>query len=206
MGLDWLPGPKPMVGFEAEFEAIWHRIQNHEGPSDAEVQRVNAITTSAYESLAAPRVDIDEVATEWARKRYDAPEGKSIEQFLAGLNGYYVLELVPPCDGIPRYSNGEVGNVDRYSFRAQFLGDCREIISDELFYSAWESKLVAETKVYGTELLQSATGFADRHGLYVRAVPPDDPESAEFLLDVVYSAAKWCQFWADRGHWLEAYF
>lgn len=34
---------------------------------------------------------------------------------------------------------------------------------------------------------------------------PDDPDSIEFHIDVVAAAGRWCRFWGERGHWLDAY-
>jgi hypothetical protein len=52
---------------------------------------------------------------------------------------------VPPCDGLPRYTNGSPGGyVERYSFRAQFLQDCEEELGDDLLATAYESKLPDE--------------------------------------------------------------
>ena len=45
-----------------------------------------------------------------------------MDEWVESLEGMYVVPLVAPCDGVPRYSNGTVaGYVEPFSFRAQFL-------------------------------------------------------------------------------------
>jgi len=114
---------------------------------------------------------------------------------------------VPVNDGLPRYTNGSPGGyVEAYSFRGQFLRDCEGIIGPELLESAYVSKTASETTAYGRELLNRASVRAHELGIDLTAVhSAEDPESVEFHLDVVQSAGRWCVFWGDRGHWLEAY-
>jgi len=82
------------------------------------------------------------------------------------MRGFYVLDLVSPCDGLPRYSNGHTGGyVERYSFRGQFLKDCTEIISSDLLDSGWGSKLPEDTVKYGDSLLEAASQFASSQGI-----------------------------------------
>lgn len=123
------------------------------------------------------------------------------------MHGFYVLDLVSACDGLPRYSNGNPGGyVERYAFRGQYLKDCTDIIGKELLESAYISKLPAETMAYGDDLLQSALRIASMQKIDLNGLGyPEDEDSIEFHLDVVLSAAKWCKYWAERGHWLEAY-
>ncbi|HEY3898805.1 MAG TPA: hypothetical protein VGM54_09345 [Chthoniobacter sp.] len=60
---------------------------------------------------------------------------------------------------------------------------------------------------YGRELLDRAAAFARDQNIDPTTASADaDPDSAEFHLDVVQSAGRWCVFWGERGHWLEAYF
>ena len=80
---------------------------------------------TAFETLNTPRVGFDAAATEWAhqeafpnRKDMSLTEEVRVER----MRGFHVLDLVPPCDGIPRFTNGHAGGyVERYSFRGQFL-------------------------------------------------------------------------------------
>jgi hypothetical protein len=212
MGLDWNPAPKARPGHEKEFRDLWHKLRSKSGFfRQRKVNRFEAITLTAFETLATPRVGFDEKATAWAReKAFPLRVDKSIPEdvFVRRMQGFYVLELVPPCDGIPRYSNGSPGGyVERYSFRAQFLRDCEDIIGTELLNRAWESKLPEDTITYGDRLQSAAVRYAETQAVdLTKTHLAEDPDSLEFHLDVVTAAARWCKFWGQRGHWLEAYF
>src|SRR3954469_8770743 len=153
MGLDWNPGPKAKPGCEAEFEQLWRKLQSpRDWAHDAMVRRFGEITLTAFDTLGVPTVGIDAPATEWARQQFARRVDKSLteEQFLSGMKGFRVLALVPPCDGLPRYTNGHpAGYVEAYAFRGKFLEDCTEIIGPELLSSAWNSKLPPETVAFG---------------------------------------------------------
>jgi hypothetical protein len=111
MGLDWNPGPKAKAGHEQEFRKLWQKLQGRycffrEG----KVKRFDEITLTAFETLATPRVGFDSSATEWARRvAFPNRADKSLTEnrFIEQMRGFYVLDLVPPCDGLPRYSNGQ---------------------------------------------------------------------------------------------------
>ncbi len=211
MGLDWNPGPKAKSGFEAEFTRLWTRLHaRHCFFRDRKTVRFKEITLSAFETLAAPRVGIDPRADNWAREKYPKRTDKNLseEEWFRKLLGFYVVELVGPCDGLPRYSNGSVGGyVERFSFRGQFLKDCTDIIGPDILNSAWVSKPPDETRAYGDVLLGRALDFSRREKIDLTTINcPEDSASREFHLDVVLSAARWCHFWSERGHWLEAYF
>src|SRR5262245_31792531 len=122
MGLDWLPGNRAKPGFEAEFVDLFHRINapGSAGAGDGLLERFHEISITAFDTLGAPRVGHDPEADEWARQRYrvltDAEESEA--EFLARLEGFAVLPLVPPCDGLPAYSNGSPGGyVEAFTFR-----------------------------------------------------------------------------------------
>ena len=212
MGLDWNPGSKAKPAHEQEFETLWRKL--HAKLCffrNGKIKRFEEITLTAFETLGTPQVGFDATATEWARKEFfPRVQDKSLTEqaFIEGMRGFYVLDLVPACDGIPRYSNGEAGGyVERYSFRGQFLKDGTEIIGNDLLESAYVSKLPGDTVAYGDMLIEAASRFATARSIDVTQIQAaEDPESIEFRLDVVFSAGRWCRFWGARGHWLEAYF
>jgi hypothetical protein len=211
MGLDWNPGPKAKVGHEQEFRDLWHKLQGRCFLRSRKIKRFHEITLTAFETLDTPRVGFDSAATEWARQVAFANRAdKSLAEdvFVEQMRGFYVLDLVPPCDGLPRYTNGHAGGyVERYSFRGKFLEDTREIIGKELLESAYVSRLPEDTVVYGDTLIEAASKFAtERHIDTTKIQRCEEPEKIEFRLDVVFSAGRWCRFWGERGHWLEAYF
>jgi hypothetical protein len=225
VGLDWNPGNKPKPGHEAEFVDLFNRIEaGRAGDArDGLIKRFREISITAFETLGAPVVGRDPQADEWARQlRVEQGYDESEENFLAHLNGFAVLPLVPPCDGLPRYTNGSPGGyVEEYAFRAQFLQDCADDIGEELLAAAYESKLSDELLVYGRQLLARAEDLARRHGVDpLNLVVPDEVPtmeefeagkrapttwSVEHRVDVAHSAGRWCVFWAERGHFLDAY-
>jgi hypothetical protein len=225
VGLDWNPGNKAKQGHEAEFTEVLRRLlASKPGPDrDALEGRFHNISVTAFETLRAPRVGRDPEADAWARRVYrEEAREESVEEFLRELEGFWVLDLVPPCDGLPRYSNGSPGGyVEAYAFRAQFLHDCEDELGEELLASAYESKLPDEMLAYGRRLLAVANELARRHGVdpHNLVVPDEFPTMEEFAagktgpttlspehrIDVMHSAGRWCVFWAERGHFLDAY-
>jgi hypothetical protein len=212
MGLDWNPGPKAKSGFDQEFQELWRKLHAKSCFfRERKKKRFLEITSTAFETLDTPRVGFDPAATEWARKAFPDRKDKSLTEqvFLDRMRGFYVLELVPPCDGLPLYTNGQPsGYVEQYSFRAQFLTlDCKEVVGESLIESAYVSKLPAETIEYGELLLAQAQRFAAAHSIDLAQVQANDDEaSTENKLHIVQAAGKWCRFWGRKGHWLEAYF
>jgi hypothetical protein len=223
VGLDWNPGNRAKPGFEAEFVDVFAKINAAGSDVPELVRRYHEISTTAFETLGAPVVGRDAEADAWARQlRIDTASDMTEEEFLAGLSGFAVLPLVEPCDGLPKYTNGSPGGyVEAYSFRAQFLRDCEDDLGPDLFASAYDSKLPKELLAYGRQLLAVAGNLADRHGLDpLDLVVPDliptvdevaacaeSPTawSVEHRVDVTHSAGRWCVFWAERGHLLDAY-
>jgi len=82
-------------------------------------------------------------------------------------------------------------------------------LGPELMDQAYEAMLADDLKQYGMRLLEKAREFARAHGLqHVEHEPPPDFDegSAATRADIIFAAAKWCLFWAERGHGLEPWF
>lgn len=212
MGLDWNPGNKPRPGHEEEFLQIYHALDkaDEEEERKALLARFEEISISAFETLRTPQVGHDEAATAWARDIYDTKQrDMPFDEWVENIRGFYVLPLVPPCDGLPMYTNGSPGGyVEEYAFRGKFLDDCEEIIGGELLHLAYVSKLPDELLPYGKALIEHAEAFAAARGIDLALLdesPPQDPDSDAFRLHVVMSAGRWCVFWAERGHFLDSY-
>lgn len=209
MGLDWNPGNKPKPGFEREFVDLFYALQGDPSPERTRQEaRFREISISAFETLGAPRVGFDSRADAWALEALQrARQPKPESEWLASLKGFYVLDLVPPCHGLPRYSNGSPGGyVERFSFRAQFLADSEEIIGPELLEQAYESKLPPVFERYGLALLEKFRLFVATRKLDpAKLESSEDPESDEFRADVTREAGRWCLFWSRKGHILDAY-
>lgn len=226
MGLDWNPIGKPKYGHEEEFEKLFRLLGDnpvgswlerakqlfHRFDRDAATKRWFEIQISPFVTVQAPQVGMDPKADEWARARYreKPPKDKTEAQFLEELKGCYVVALAPPCDGIPYYTNGSAGYVELYSYRAQFIViECKEIVGDELLEKCYHSCLAPALATLGAELRARAEAYAAEHGVSnVEAVRKlDAPDSShELKAHILFSAAKWCEYWSSRGHGLEAYF
>lgn len=230
MGLDWLPGNKPKPGCEEEYQAILDALEEAgnreekgffakllsretepEVDEEALIERFHEVSISAFETLDAPRVGHDEAANDWARRmreenKPDVPE----EEWMEHYEGYYVLDLMPPCDGIPRYSNGGMGYVESYSFRGKVLGLCTDIIGDERYEKGFERMRPAVLVAYGKELIACAETWAAEHGVDIDAGIPEgeeiDLEDPGLKVDMVLSAGRWCIYWGERGHILDPYY
>ncbi len=213
MGLDWNPGNRPRPGSETEFRRLADGIREQrikEGSPDH--NRFFEISISAHETLQVPRVGSDSRADEWIRRKYhqQLQQQMSEAEWVQRFQGFYVVELVPPCDGVPRYSNGSPGGyVEPFSFRAQFLRDCESFVPARLLEAAYESKLPVDTINYGRELLAAGEAFARENGLDPQNCQASNAdvngETLRLQADIVLSAGRWCVFWGERGHMLDAY-
>jgi hypothetical protein len=159
--------------------------------------------------VGAPQVGSSAEADAWARERYKELQSSdpSESEFMQEMQGHYVLALAPPCDGFPYYSNWTAGYVERFSFRAQFLHDCEDIIPEDTFTRCYKSCLASGLAMVGQELRACATSYARAlHLEHIEFVADGDFEekSPESKLDIIYSAARWCEYWSSRGHGLEA--
>lgn len=228
MGLDWNPIGKPKPGYEEEFERLFHMLvgnPQNEGwllekikhvfglrTREAASKRWFEIQISPFVTIQAPQVGEDPRADEYARQRYreKPPKNKSEEQFLEELKGHYVVALATPCDGIPVYSNGPFGYVELFSFRAQWIViECRDIVGYALIERCYRSYLARDLMSLGKDVLERAAAYAAKHGvsgvegIRVLDAPKASPEAKAHIL---FSAAKWCEYWSSRGHGLEACF
>ena len=215
MELEWNPLCAPKPGHETEFLTLFKLLRSLRTIATEAVDRSgldrrwNEIQVNPYETIKAPRVGTDAVADKWIAARYAAWQSPSQSEtdFIREMQGFYVLQLVSPCDGFPYYSNGGCGNVERFSFRAQLLSNCEEILGRTTLKQIYRSCLGSVLQGLGEDMQALAAHFADKRGIaHVESVARSDFEegSAEQKVHIVFSAAKWCKFWSDRGHGLAA--
>jgi hypothetical protein len=223
MGLDWNPLGKPKPGFEDEFASIFKQLgqasswgwfekrRRHREGRDVEglQKRWDEIQITPHETVGAPQVGSSAEADAWLRERYRQrePPKPSESEVMQEMQGYYVLDLAPPCDGFPFYSNCSAGYVERFSFRAQFLTLCTDIIPEGTLAKCYESCLAPAFAVLAQELRDCTTLYAQANNLQHVEFLADvdfDEESLESKAHILYSAARWCEYWSSRGHALEA--
>ncbi len=206
MALDWHPGKRPKRGHKREFERIVQALKDKDRPDLEDLlERYHEISISAYRTLKAPRVGYSERADWWAKQAYaDAAPDMTQAAWMAQLKGVYVLALVPPCDGLPRYTVDEDEDGEAFTFRAERLLDCRHIIGDELLNQAYVLMSSKEMLAYGNALLAGAHDFAAREGIEIKPLYAVEPDRPEIKIDIVLSAGRWCIFWAERGHILHS--
>lgn len=215
MGLDWRPINRPKLGAEEEFETLFIALKTAvTGPEKiAELQRrLWEISITPYETLGAPQVGVDASATAWMEERIRAQGigDDEIREKLSTMHGFYIVPLVDPCDGIPMYVTPRTAvegeHIDTEAFRAKFLDDCKEFIGS-LHAEAYESMMARDLADYGRRLMSATETFAFARGLLslkdIRE-PQGEDGSAESAVHIAFSAAKWCLFWSERGHGLEA--
>jgi len=212
MGLDWIPGPKPQAGHEREFKKLWRELNAEVCDSrKAKVARFKEITICPFDTLKAPRVGIDGMATAWARNiSYPQRRDKtlSVEAYVEAIKGAPVVGLVGKCDGLQPYINhDDEGHFVKWvSFRGEHLRDCLGIIGANLLAGAYKDKPPGQTVRYGERLLAAAAKVAAANGVdlatvsSVRRTGCHFAESIEGRLDVVACAGRWCVFWGTRGH------
>lgn len=222
MGLDWNPMARPRAGYEEEFEKLFGELTGRtpikrpglsrlfksstltKAEEAVRIERFREITQAPFETLGAPRVGHDEEADEWLREKL--ADDASFEAAKQEMDGYYVLDLLPPCDGFPRYSHyGWYEGLDRYSFRAKFLEHAIEDIEPSLIELGYQRLTTLELVEYSSRLFEVAEHVAKMHGLDLEE-DHEDEEGPEGTLDIVLVAARWCRFWGERGHGLEPWF
>lgn len=213
MGLDWNPLARPKSGHEAEFLEIFQKISKRgDDKISAQVKaRFNEISEAPFEVLGAPRVGFDESANEWLQKKSGTNKNTaSFEKLCKRMHGYYVLDLLPECDGFPVYSHhGLYEGVDRYSFRAKFLEDTLDIIGEAMYERAFSIMLAEELGAYAKELYEKASAYARSQNVsHVERMRDCEEEenTPTRKAHILFSAAKWCLYWAKLGHGLEPYY
>jgi len=209
MGLDWNPMSRPLAGHEEEFARLFAELNAGSfSDDDPRLERFRAISEAPFTTLGAPRVGESPEADAWLQA--NLREGASLDEARAAMRGYYVLDLLPEHEGFPVYSNyGLYDGIDRYSFRAKFLDDVADVIGEALMERAYTHMLAPELRAYGDALYQRAQAFAREHGVeHVEGVREieDDVGTPARRAHILFAAATWCRFWADRGHGLDPWF
>ncbi len=213
MELEWEPLAAPKRGYEQEFQDLLARLAHTTGPKRMQLLDWLAnVSIPTFTTIGAPRVGLDAQADEWLRARVEKSNRLAeLEQIKQEMYGESVLELLPPCDGFPVYSNHKVDDrLDRYSFHADLLSNVKDALGPALVQKAHTMLPAAEHELFAGELHEVATKFAEEHSLPAHVATirePVFPEgSPERNGHVLFAAAKWCTYWALRGYGLAASF
>ncbi|MCC6337055.1 MAG: hypothetical protein IT380_24060 [Myxococcales bacterium] len=217
MGLDWLVGARPVKEREQEGFALLERTLA-DPKNDAPSALWEAFPkVDSWSELGAPRVGFDPEADAWfvrtaLRQGVDtgAPPSEEERRWLQKNAGYTVLALAPPCDGLPVYSNAPLmRELELTSFRGQFLKDAVHVIGEQLFERAHANMLPGPFLAFGEELERRGRAFAEAEGVVAEAARRERPLAPEnspaSVAHIIASAARWCLFWAKRGHWLNTW-
>jgi hypothetical protein len=194
MALDWIAGHKPKPGHEAEFREIvatlfLDKLGKADRAAASRAQR-DRLPRAFFGRLGSSRTSAVRATDEALRQRYDEI-------------GIPASEAI----GAPRIgSDAPDGCVERPAFKAQYLNGATPIIGDHLLSACYEVKFAPDLSAFGRALIVRATAFAKAKNLDVSAMPPTDPASAEGQWHIVNAAGRWCQFWGERGHFLEPSF
>ena len=204
VALDWEPLARPKPEHAEEFAALLARLQAT--GDESVLDRMNAISTAAFETLGAPRVGFDDAADEWLRAKVGDDDFYDMSM---KMHGWYVLDLLPACDGFPFYSSHRGWpKLDRYSFSGSFLMNARDELG-ALLFEAFRYMSAEQLEDYGERLLACARRFArERRIMEVELVDLPDFEkgSPEARAHVMFAGGRWCLYWARRGHGLAPWF
>lgn len=182
---------------------------------DAMEKRFGEIGIFPHEVVGAPQVGHDPAADEWLAKEVERRKKRNVDlpDLIAEMRGYYVVALAPESDGLPVYSNGWIPGsyCEPYTFRAQFLGGIDSWLDHDLIAEAWKNHRVLALLDYGRRLRAKAIEFADARGvsrevLEVRKAKKREIDAPALQAHIVMSAAKWCQWWGERGHGMIAWY
>ncbi|MDX2091613.1 MAG: hypothetical protein SFX73_27380 [Kofleriaceae bacterium] len=210
MALAWEPFPKAKHGHEREFEELFEKLEATMGPRRARLLEWFAnLSEPAFALLDAPRVGYDAAADAWLAARVEKQRRTtSLDEIKRDMHGYYVLQLLPPCDGFPVYSTYlTTDGLERYAFdAARLLTEAHEIIGDHLARVATFEMMPATLAAYAERLHEAAQRFSVDNDLpgHVETIrePMFPAGTAAGRCHLVFAAAKWATFWSHRGHGL----
>lgn len=216
MGLDLVPLGKAKPNMELEWQKCME-VLYADPTAETEEQRLRRLELSVlpYECVGAPRVGEDPDADEWILAKKKPDETLTDKELLRRAQGYYVLALAPPCDGLPQYSHADLyEGVDATSFRGAFLDDCTDYLDKKTLEQAWTDVMRPEEALaYGQQLLSIATSeptqrASSNRGLLSKLFGRKSTSSVsnEEQQEILNSAGKWYIYWASRGHPIHAYY
>lgn len=181
---------------------------------EAMAKRIDEIGILPEETLGSPRIGFDAEADAWWKERYEAGNKKiPFEETLQNVHGLYVAALAPRSDGLSSYSNGWFPGsyCEPYTFRGDFFKDFEKWLGQSLVFEAWKPHRPAALIDYGARLRAAAIDYARAEGIPLEDVEGRDGPELEygtppFEVNVVFSGARWCQWWGERNHGMIPWF
>jgi hypothetical protein len=209
MNLAWEPLATPKRGYEREFADLFKKLMTAKGSRVEQLmQWLSDVSEPPFTTLGAPRVGVDAEADVWLVERV-AKSNRTAElaQIQKDMEGYNVLELMPPCDGFPVYSEHKtVEALDRYSFNAGLVVELGDALGPEMLERCYTSMLVEDHADFASKLTDIATKYWLDNTLSDHVATIREPVFPEGSQDrsghILYAAAKWCTYWSQRGHGL----
>lgn len=159
---------------------------------------------SPFETIGAPRIGIDDAATDWfvreARKQ-QAPQ--DIDTLLKENHGKFVPDLATNKGGHGSIT-GMLGS--DISFRGKIIGQS-VIVPGNLSAEAYADHTDEELLSYGHALMYAAEEYAIEHDIpwplnKGASIKTEAEEDLKYLVD----GANWCIFWGEHGHGMHAWY
>lgn len=206
MGLDWvLEKTRPRMGMEREFAEVSARIgqmkKDGADPGPGILRELEGVTQSAFELVEAPRVGIDEAATEFFRQEVYEPARREAlsagrpgidpwlrpyEEILEEHRGRYVVALAEVEEGLPAVAGAATG----IDFRGDLVG--RSILlPDELRQEAYRDHGPAECLDYAEAIEDHVERHKHLRDRASRLVTEQEGHLA--------AAVRWLRFWGSQG-------
>ena len=224
MGLDWLlQGSKPKPRYEKQYLRINEKlnaIAAESAPSESKkTQRKNnlelalkSVSISPFEVIGAPRVGIDEEATQWLKREVFDPIqlrllketsrefvafwSRPFSEVVEDERGKFVVHLAKDQDGVAAISDILCSSLD-FAGRAVALS---EALAEELKNESYDDHGADACIDYAARLEASLGSFKLKH--------PDWALRARIKEDAgdIEAAVRWLRYWGCRGFGYSAWY
>lgn len=221
MGLDWMLNKLKPKSDDVKEEFSWLIIKDE--LTAEEEKRLDAISTSIYEVIGAPRV---RDCPEWFREHQYLPmqervaeekakpagEGwdcrnqtlidhwsRPFEELLAEHGNRFVLDLATDKEGFAAVSGLMCSDLD---FRGKVIG-WAEFLPRKLRDEAYEDHDAAACVDYANRLEAAVEAYRKAHPNETRT--PDN-DNLEEICKTVLAGVKWLRYWGSRGFGYSSWF
>jgi hypothetical protein len=216
MSASWVVLDKPLPEKENEYNAYFNKIKN--GEQLTEEERTAFFDTqhkfSCYMAIGAPQIGIDSAANEWLIKQFETGKYKpelSLHQIQEQMNGYYVLELATDkgfngmyVDMNNDFSCQIMPIIEDCPFELSKIGNCFASFTPKEAITAAANFEQAINEHIEENGLISMDEIINKQQEKKYDEPDEDDEDAddEMQLLPIISAAKWLQYWGNKGFYI----